>query len=66
MPLMGSEDVQSMLKFACTLCSGALLRRLWLRLGMGRCSPPAFFGCHASRASTDPSTHGDPVRPSFS
>ena len=25
MPLMGSEDIKSMLKFACTLCSGALL-----------------------------------------
>ena len=30
MSLMGSEDVQNMLKFACTLCSGALLRQLWL------------------------------------
>ena len=25
MPLMGSEDLQNLLKFACTLCSGALL-----------------------------------------
>ena len=30
MPLMGSEDVQNMLTFACTLCHGALLRLLWL------------------------------------
>ena len=29
-PLMGSEDVQKMLKFACTFCSGALLLHLWL------------------------------------
>ena len=30
MPLMGSEDVQDMLKCACTLCSHALLRQLLL------------------------------------
>ena len=29
MPLMGSEDVQNMLKFACALCSVALVRQLW-------------------------------------
>ena len=28
MPLMGSEDVQNMLNFACALCYGALLRLL--------------------------------------
>ena len=31
MPLMGSEDLQNLLKFAYTLCSRALLRLLCLR-----------------------------------
>ena len=35
MPLMGSEDVQNMLKFACTLRSGALLLQL-LRVRYGQ------------------------------
>ena len=30
MPLMRSEDLQNMLRFACTLCSSALLRPLCL------------------------------------
>ena len=30
MPLMGSEDLQNLLEFACTLCSRALLRPLCL------------------------------------
>ena len=30
MPLMGSEDLQNLLNFACTLCSRALLRLLCL------------------------------------
>ena len=30
MPLMGTEDLQNSLKFACTLCCSALLRQLCL------------------------------------
>jgi hypothetical protein len=31
--MMGSEDVHNVLKFACTLCYGTLLQRLWLGSG---------------------------------
>ena len=55
MPLVGSEDVHNMLKFACTLCSGALLGQMWLGLGMGRYSPHVFFWYCASCTSYEAS-----------
>ena len=58
MPLMGSEHVLNMLKFACTLCSGALLRQLCDGRGMGRYSPQAFYWYCASSASMGLSKHG--------
>ena len=65
MPLVCSVDVQNILKFACTLCSGALLQQLWLGWGMGRCSPYAFFWYCLSRASMGLSKHRTPSDCSF-
>ena len=60
MPLMGSEELQNLLKFACTFCSSALLQQLYVERGMGRFSVTYFFWYRSSHASMGLSKHGSP------